>query len=101
MMCYTCNDINCPNTQKLECKGEESQCITATGFVGSNTAITLKGCASKNVCGNGILLPQLVHQLANVSNVLCCDGNLCHSAQSLTQGAMLLLVPVIPVLFSN
>ncbi|XP_018966241.1 sperm acrosome membrane-associated protein 4-like [Cyprinus carpio] len=94
MKCYTCSATNCLNT--LACKGDESQCITATAeLVGTNT--TLKGCASKSVCDNSALLQQ---QMPNIRNVSCCVGHLCNNGQSLTQGALLLLVAILPLLFS-
>ncbi|XP_050979108.1 ly6/PLAUR domain-containing protein 8 [Labeo rohita] len=96
MMCYSCNGKTYSDI--LPCKGDERQCITVTAeLFGNGTTTTLKGCASKNICDNTGLLKL---KMPDVKNVSCCDQKLCNSAQSLTQGAVLLLVPMLPVLFS-
>ncbi|KAK2874067.1 hypothetical protein Q8A67_021220 [Cirrhinus molitorella] len=100
MMCYYCTDKNCSNT--LGCKGDERQCITVTAESDENTTTTFKGCASKSVCDNTELLQQqqLLQLIGKIKSASCCGENLCNSVQSLTQGAVLLLVPMLPVLFS-
>ncbi|XP_052425875.1 ly6/PLAUR domain-containing protein 8-like [Carassius gibelio] len=95
-MCYICIDTNCSTNRTLDCKGDEDKCITGTATLnGVNT--TLKGCASKNFCDNYNVL---VLNLIKIYNVSCHDAGLRNSAQSLTQGAMLLLVPILHMLFS-
>ncbi|XP_048029274.1 uncharacterized protein LOC125256960 [Megalobrama amblycephala] len=112
LMCYTCNDIHCSNTQTQKCKGEENQCITTT--VNVNNIIS-KGCASQNFCKNStlwrnallssivgnsilpnnVLLNNSQFQQLSMSSVSCCGANLCNNAPSMAQEAVLLLVPVL------
>ncbi|XP_077059941.1 uncharacterized protein LOC143711818 [Siphateles boraxobius] len=92
LSCYTCNDKDCTN--RLKCKGGEDHCITATGESLQNT---VKGCASKNICDNITLLNNTLPQQHLSSS--CCRGNLCNNAQKMTQGPVLLLVPILSLLF--
>ncbi|XP_056324164.1 sperm acrosome membrane-associated protein 4-like [Danio aesculapii] len=93
--CYTCSGTDC--SQTISCKGDETQCITATG---ANNA-TFKGCASQNVCDNTALAEYAIHQYGYANTSLsCCNGNLCNNGQILRQGAVLLLLPVLSLLFS-
>ncbi|KAI2659068.1 CD59 glycoprotein [Labeo rohita] len=79
------------------CESDYCNNVTQAELFGNGTTTTLKGCASKNICDNTGLLKL---KMPDVKNVSCCDQKLCNSAQSLTQGAVLLLVPMLPVLFS-
>uniref|UniRef100_A0AAQ6IRA5 UPAR/Ly6 domain-containing protein n=1 Tax=Anabas testudineus TaxID=64144 RepID=A0AAQ6IRA5_ANATE len=76
--CFTCDGQTC--TATLNCEGNEDYCISA------------KGCASKQMCSNS--------QSAQMTQVIgtemsCCQGNYCNSAQSTSAGLLLLVAPLI------
>ncbi|XP_059398503.1 urokinase plasminogen activator surface receptor-like [Carassius carassius] len=80
MKCYSCDEESCSNT--VSCSGSEDRCITATGSFGGQS-VGVKGCVSKAICDATTSVP-------NVQDVLCCSGNLCNGAQSVTQSFLFL-----------
>ncbi|XP_048054005.1 urokinase plasminogen activator surface receptor-like [Megalobrama amblycephala] len=78
--CYTCDGESC--SAILSCSGDEDRCITATETSGSVTA-TVKGCISKSIC-------DATTAVRNVVSISCCEGNLCNSAQSVSQSFLFL-----------
>lgn len=61
-------------------------------IIGMNT----KGCASDIICGNSVL-----NTLGSIpgTQMTCCEGILCNSAQGLKQSLFLLLVTLLSLLF--
>ncbi|KAF7696310.1 urokinase plasminogen activator surface receptor-like [Silurus meridionalis] len=88
-MCYTCDDKGCYGT--VNCEGDEDRCISLTVQQGSN-ALSMKGCVSKSFCvaSGSASTPGL-----GVSNIQCCDGNLCNGAESYKLSFLLMLVPLL------
>ncbi|MCJ8742044.1 hypothetical protein PDJAM_G00077710 [Pangasius djambal] len=86
--CYTCNENDC--SHKLHCEGAEDRCITATVAQGPNV-MSLKGCTTKNVCNTTLLR---AHGLI-MTDVECCEGNLCNGAEGFTLSFLLMLVPLL------
>ncbi|XP_050949766.1 urokinase plasminogen activator surface receptor-like [Labeo rohita] len=78
--CYYCDGQSCSNT--VRCSENENRCIKATGSFGSQSQV-VKGCVSKSICDAAISIPSL-------GGVSCCEGNLCNSAQSVTQSFLFL-----------
>ncbi|XP_058602609.1 urokinase plasminogen activator surface receptor [Onychostoma macrolepis] len=91
--CFTCNaTTDC--TRTMACEGDETQCFITTAEV-NGKKVTMKGCSSKLLCGNGTLALGLpVQSYGFGANVKCCDGNLCNGAQSL-RVYFLMLVPLL------
>ncbi|XP_026776492.3 ly6/PLAUR domain-containing protein 8 [Pangasianodon hypophthalmus] len=86
--CYTCNENDCSRT--LHCEGAEDRCITATVAQGPNV-MSLKGCTTKNVCNTTLLR---AHGLI-ITDVECCEGNLCNGAESFTLSFLLMIIPLL------
>ncbi|XP_052392962.1 urokinase plasminogen activator surface receptor isoform X1 [Carassius gibelio] len=78
--CYSCDGTSCLNP--LSCSGSEDRCFTATGSSGGQSAV-VKGCVSKSVCDAST-------PLGDVQGVKCCEGNLCNSANGVTQSFLFL-----------
>ncbi|XP_026227543.1 urokinase plasminogen activator surface receptor-like [Anabas testudineus] len=87
--CFTCDGQTC--TATLNCEGNEDYCISAK-VTGGAEKVVVKGCASKQMCSNS--------QSAQMTQVIgtemsCCQGNFCNSAQSTSAGLLLLVAPLI------
>ncbi|KAL2084318.1 hypothetical protein ACEWY4_019836 [Coilia grayii] len=89
--CFTCEGDDC--TKKLSCAGNEDRCTKVTTEV-EGQKITMKGCASRNVCV-GDFSAQLGSLAVGLS---CCEGNLCNSAKSVGESLLLLLGSLLSVL---
>ncbi|KAL6483680.1 hypothetical protein MHYP_G00085520 [Metynnis hypsauchen] len=98
--CYTCNKKDCKGT--VRCEFGEDHCITATAmFPGAR--LTLKGCASRDICSAPASILQEAEIIGNVS---CCLGNLCNRAKGFYENlynsakrikqSLLIMVPLIP-----
>ncbi|XP_035377631.1 urokinase plasminogen activator surface receptor-like [Electrophorus electricus] len=72
-----CNTRDCSDT--VNCEGDEDHCFSATVVLYSVNA-TVSGCATKSVCEG--LLP-LMHTTNVITDVKCCEGDLCNSTGSL------------------
>uniref|UniRef100_A0A672KJX4 Uncharacterized protein n=1 Tax=Sinocyclocheilus grahami TaxID=75366 RepID=A0A672KJX4_SINGR len=70
MKCYSCDGKSCSNT--VTCSGSEDRCITATG---------------ENLLKRRLKSFLFLLCLGDIS---CCEGNLCNSAQSVTQSFLFL-----------
>lgn len=66
-------------------------------FFSGESSGTFKGCASQNLCDNSTLLNSALSRQVFKSS--CCGANLCNNAQKMTQGPVLLLVPILSLLF--
>ncbi|XP_017341828.1 urokinase plasminogen activator surface receptor [Ictalurus punctatus] len=86
--CYSCNDNDC--SRQLRCEGAEDRCITATVTQGVNV-MTLKGCTTKNNCNITLLNS---HGLI-ITDVECCEGNLCNDAENFMLSFLLMFVPLL------
>ncbi|KAK2824884.1 hypothetical protein Q7C36_018811 [Tachysurus vachellii] len=86
--CYTCNDVDC--FQTLYCEGAEDRCITATVAQGSNI-MRMKGCTTNNICNTTFFR---AHGLI-LTDVECCEGNFCNSAEIFTLSFLLMFVPLL------
>uniref|UniRef100_A0A671QGB3 Snake toxin/toxin-like domain-containing protein n=1 Tax=Sinocyclocheilus anshuiensis TaxID=1608454 RepID=A0A671QGB3_9TELE len=75
--CYSCDGQSCSNI--LRCTGSEDHCITKIKVV----LMVLKGCVSKSLCNTKTLV-------RDVQSASCCEGNLCNSAESITQSFLFL-----------
>ncbi|XP_016404063.1 urokinase plasminogen activator surface receptor-like isoform X1 [Sinocyclocheilus rhinocerous] len=75
--CYYCDGKNCSNT--VSCSGSEDHCITSSASYGEQSLV-VKGCVSKSICDS-------TTSDGDVQKILCCSGNLCNGAQSVTQSA--------------
>ncbi|KAF4078469.1 hypothetical protein AMELA_G00199440 [Ameiurus melas] len=70
--CYTCDANGC--SVKVNCEGSEDRCISVSVKQGSNT-MSMKGCVSKSLCtSSGSRSTSGI----DMSNVNCCEGNLCN-----------------------
>ncbi|XP_026102196.1 urokinase plasminogen activator surface receptor-like [Carassius auratus] len=82
--CYYCDGNTCSNT--VSCSGTEDRCFNTTVFsfdiIGVQTQ-ALKGCVSKSLCDATQLIP-------GVESFSCCSGNLCNSANGVTQSFLFL-----------
>ncbi|XP_058613807.1 urokinase plasminogen activator surface receptor-like [Onychostoma macrolepis] len=78
--CYSCDGKSCSNI--VSCSGSEDRCFKAKVSYKELTA-DIKGCVSTSICNGQNLIP-------SVSEVLCCEGNLCNSAKSVTQSFLFL-----------
>ncbi|KTG43865.1 hypothetical protein cypCar_00044269 [Cyprinus carpio] len=78
--CYSCDDKSCSNI--LSCSGSEDRCFKATGTLGGQSTV-VKGCVSKSIC-------DAETSVRDVQEASCCEGNLCNSAQSITQSFLFL-----------
>ncbi|XP_051733836.1 phospholipase A2 inhibitor and Ly6/PLAUR domain-containing protein-like isoform X5 [Ctenopharyngodon idella] len=78
--CYTIDLQN--RTTILSCSGTEDRCIKATATL-EDQSLVIKGCASKSIC-------EATSPVPNVKSVSCCEGNLCNSAQSVSQSFLFL-----------
>ncbi|XP_030606617.1 phospholipase A2 inhibitor and Ly6/PLAUR domain-containing protein-like isoform X2 [Archocentrus centrarchus] len=90
--CFTCDGQVCNNT--LNCKGNQDYCISANFTAAAG--VTLKGCASKEICASiqATQIPGL-----GGAEISCCKGNLCNSASSSTTGILLLVAPLISLIW--
>ncbi|XP_050948465.1 four and a half LIM domains protein 1-like isoform X2 [Labeo rohita] len=79
-ICYTCEKENCSQIQS--CVRDEDYCFTAKG--NHYQSHTLKGCASKRRCED----PS--DSFGPGYSITCCWGDLCNSAQSVTQSFLFL-----------
>ncbi|XP_016397543.1 urokinase plasminogen activator surface receptor-like [Sinocyclocheilus rhinocerous] len=79
--CYTCDEDSCSHI--LSCSGSEDHCFEATVKVTAELSGVIKGCLSKSFCNSSDLFPSM-------SEVFCCKGNLCNSAESVTQSFLFL-----------
>ncbi|KAM9445578.1 urokinase plasminogen activator surface receptor-like [Clarias gariepinus] len=91
--CYICDGAGCSNT--VRCAANEDRCIIASVGKGSNF-VAMKGCVSKSLClATGTSsLPGI-----GLSNVQCCEGNLCNGAQIFTQSFLLIMVHLLFSIF--
>ncbi|XP_053542046.1 urokinase plasminogen activator surface receptor [Ictalurus punctatus] len=87
--CYSCDANSCSGT--VNCEGSEDRCISVSVQQGKDT-ISMKGCVSKSFCAapgttstSGI----------GISNVQCCEGNLCNGAENFTLSFLLMIVPLL------
>ncbi|KAK7143123.1 hypothetical protein R3I93_014327 [Phoxinus phoxinus] len=78
--CYYCDANTCSNTVK--CSGIEDRCINGTGNFVFGLSTVVKGCVSKSICDAA--------SASGVKSLLCCEGNLCNGAQSVTQSVLFL-----------
>ncbi|KAF4098870.1 hypothetical protein G5714_020900 [Onychostoma macrolepis] len=78
--CYYCDGQSCSNTVK--CSETEDRCFNTTVTI-ENRPQVFKGCVSKSLCDYPKLIP-------GVESALCCEGNLCNSAKSVTQSFLFL-----------
>ncbi|KAI2651617.1 Xenoxin-2 [Labeo rohita] len=78
--CYTCDEEDCSKT--VSCWGNENYCFTAYE-PSSHQLVDTKGCASKSACDQ-----EPGEILGFNGNIICCEGNLCNVAQSVTQTFM-------------
>ncbi|XP_026776152.3 urokinase plasminogen activator surface receptor [Pangasianodon hypophthalmus] len=88
-MCYSCDGTSCSGT--VSCEGVEDRCFTASVQQG-NSSVSFKGCVSKNICVAAASTSILGFSL---SNVQCCEGNLCNGAESFTLSFLLMIVPLL------
>ncbi|KAK2872259.1 hypothetical protein QQF64_018158 [Cirrhinus molitorella] len=72
--CYSCDGTSCSNI--ISCSGSEDRCFKAT-VTYKDVKADIKGCFSNSLCNRPNLIP-------SVSDVSCCEGNLCNGAQSVT-----------------
>ncbi|XP_026089875.1 urokinase plasminogen activator surface receptor-like [Carassius auratus] len=79
--CFSCIGDSCSNS--VNCSGTEDRCFKATGNFQSQP-IAVKGCVSKSICDIVSVFDTFV------GGVSCCSGNLCNSAQSVTQSFLFL-----------
>ncbi|ROJ30639.1 Urokinase plasminogen activator surface receptor [Anabarilius grahami] len=77
--CYYCDGQNC--SKIMSCSGSEDHCVKGTETYGGRSVV-VKGCASKSICDFASLF--------GVESVSCCEGNLCNSAQSVSQSFLFL-----------
>ncbi|XP_051734815.1 urokinase plasminogen activator surface receptor-like [Ctenopharyngodon idella] len=83
--CYSCNGLTIQNcTNVLSCSETEDRCFKAG--TGVNQTDVVKGCASKSVCDAA----PAAEASFNIGNFTCCEGNLCNSAQSVSQSFLFL-----------
>ncbi|XP_053339387.1 urokinase plasminogen activator surface receptor-like [Clarias gariepinus] len=87
--CYTC-DLSDDCSKKLYCEGQEDRCITATVAQGSNV-MTLKGCTTSNKCNTTLLRAQGLI----LTDVECCQGNMCNNAERFTLSFLLIFIPLL------
>uniref|UniRef100_A0A672KYA0 Urokinase plasminogen activator surface receptor-like n=2 Tax=Sinocyclocheilus grahami TaxID=75366 RepID=A0A672KYA0_SINGR len=80
MKCYSCDGQSC--LKILSCTGGEDRCVKATGNFGDQS-IVVKGCVSKSIC-------DAAASVGEVQGISCCEGNLCNSAESVTQSFLFL-----------
>ncbi|XP_026089876.1 urokinase plasminogen activator surface receptor-like [Carassius auratus] len=73
--CYYCDGNTCSNT--VSCSGTEDRCFNTTF-----QSQVIKGCVSKSLCD--------VPQLLGSGSFSCCEGNLCNSANGVTQSFLFL-----------
>ncbi|XP_016118667.1 urokinase plasminogen activator surface receptor-like [Sinocyclocheilus grahami] len=78
--CYSCDEKSCSNI--LSCSGSEDRCFKATGTIGGQSTV-VKGCLSKSIC-------DAETSVRDVQSASCCEGNLCNSAESVTQSFLFL-----------
>ncbi|MCJ8739465.1 hypothetical protein PDJAM_G00047500 [Pangasius djambal] len=89
LQCYYCAGSNCAG--KVRCEGIEDHCVTLIDFFGRDS--TLKGCVSKSLCDTSssrLRLPGM-SITSREASVICCEGNLCNSAESVTLSFFLML----------
>uniref|UniRef100_A0A671PE07 UPAR/Ly6 domain-containing protein n=1 Tax=Sinocyclocheilus anshuiensis TaxID=1608454 RepID=A0A671PE07_9TELE len=75
--CYYCDGRSCSST--VSCTGSEDRC-----FKFESQPLSVKGCVSKSICDIVSIFDTFV------GGVSCCSGNLCNSAQSVTQSFLFL-----------
>uniref|UniRef100_A0A672KY89 Snake toxin/toxin-like domain-containing protein n=2 Tax=Sinocyclocheilus grahami TaxID=75366 RepID=A0A672KY89_SINGR len=78
--CYYCDGESCLNI--LSCSGSEERCFKGTTNVMGQSKV-LKGCVSKSIC-------DATTTVTDVQGISCCEGNLCNSAESVTQSFLFL-----------
>ncbi|XP_073680152.1 prostate stem cell antigen-like [Garra rufa] len=78
--CYYCDGQSCSNI--ASCSGSEDRCIKGTWSFGGQSVV-VKGCVSKSVCNT-------TTSASDVQGISCCEGNLCNSAESVTQSFLFL-----------
>ncbi|XP_053542052.1 phospholipase A2 inhibitor NAI [Ictalurus punctatus] len=83
--CYSCDANSCSET--VNCEGSEDHCISASVKEGSNT-MSMKGCVSKSLCA----VSQSSMSGIEISNMQCCEGNLCNGAENFTLSFLLMIV---------
>uniref|UniRef100_A0A3B4D1D3 UPAR/Ly6 domain-containing protein n=1 Tax=Pygocentrus nattereri TaxID=42514 RepID=A0A3B4D1D3_PYGNA len=90
--CYVCTEKDCKGTLTCELG---NYCITATGknSMLHGARMTLKGCASKHVCSAPASILKEAGIIGNVS--LCCEENLCNSAEGVKLRLFIMLAPLI------
>ncbi|XP_046724751.1 urokinase plasminogen activator surface receptor-like [Silurus meridionalis] len=96
--CYTCVGQNCnaecqgrhcnKTSEIVECVGNEDRCIDITGGT-IGVAIYMAGCASKRVCDSSAFKTTMLLD----TQVKCCEGNLCNSAETFTLTFLFTLIP--------
>uniref|UniRef100_A0A4W4DY79 UPAR/Ly6 domain-containing protein n=1 Tax=Electrophorus electricus TaxID=8005 RepID=A0A4W4DY79_ELEEL len=82
--CYMCDILGKNCSEMVDCEGEQYYCISATG--GHNMAI--KGCSSKSYCNGDALSVQVA---GTISDVKCCEGDLCNSVENVKMSLFLTL----------
>ncbi|XP_052392976.1 urokinase plasminogen activator surface receptor isoform X14 [Carassius gibelio] len=80
MKCYSCDEKTCSNI--LSCSGSEDRCITATESI-EGQSVVVKGCVSKALCDTR-------RSVRDVRSISCCEGNLCNSANGVSQSFLFL-----------
>ncbi|XP_048035711.1 urokinase plasminogen activator surface receptor-like [Megalobrama amblycephala] len=81
--CFSCDGQSCSNI--VSCSGTEDRCVKATETSGGRSTV-VKGCVSKSLCND----TTSVHNVPNVQDISCCEGNLCNGAQSVSQSFLFL-----------
>ncbi|XP_053338074.1 urokinase plasminogen activator surface receptor-like [Clarias gariepinus] len=92
-MCYTCNNDKCLET--VSCTGDEDRCISAS-VQQEGISVSVKGCVSASGCAasGSSSTPGI-----GVTNLQCCEGNLCNSAESFTLSFLPMIVPLLSSIF--
>ncbi|KAF3690470.1 Urokinase plasminogen activator surface receptor [Channa argus] len=88
LQCYSCDYLSTNCSNKIQCTEGEDRCFRANVTIES-TFLTM-GCASRNLCV-ATSNPASLTLVKGISNITCCDSNLCNAAQTTTTTLYLLL----------
>ncbi|XP_037130522.1 phospholipase A2 inhibitor subunit gamma B-like [Syngnathus acus] len=88
--CFTCNGLQCNGT--VECQGNEYHCIsTIVDLKGQK--ITMKGCASKQMCTSTEQLQDFIG-----TQISCCEGDYCNNSNRPRAGFLILVAPMLSLI---
>ncbi|KAF4078462.1 hypothetical protein AMELA_G00199400 [Ameiurus melas] len=87
--CYSCDANSCSET--VNCEGSEDRCISAS----EDKTMSVKGCVSKSLC----VVSESSMSGIVISNMQCCEGNLCNGAENFTLSFLLMIVPLLSSIF--